>query len=56
MSDTPRSDESPEYRDPTAPSDPTAPDDTTSPGPGSSFDQTAAIDTDQTQAVPPVHG
>lgn len=43
MSDTPRSDESPEFRDPTAPSDPTAP-----------GDHTAPIDTSTTQAVPPV--
>ncbi len=49
MSDTPRNDDSPEFRDPTAPSDPS-----TDPGSSSSGDHTSPIETGHTQAVPPV--
>lgn len=67
MSDTPRSDENPEFRDPTAPSDlpvdHPSPSDSTSDSPSGSpsnppgespADHTAPIDTSATQAVPPV--
>jgi hypothetical protein len=55
MSDTPRNDETPEYRDPTAPSDGAAAGDSSTSGDsGSVSDHTSPIDTNQTQEVPPV--
>lgn len=52
MSETPRNEENPELRDPTAPSEPGR-SEVHPPGESSGADETTAIDTSHTQAVPP---